>query len=307
MYLEHFGIEIPPFSIGPDPTFAFDSRAQRASLGALLTAIDGGAEFVKLTGAAGAGKTLTCHRLVAALRARGQAYDVAYVANPCLSPRALLLAVTLELRLRPRADATESHLLAALDRHLRAAARAGRRLVVCLDEAQAMPVHALQALHLVADRGSSGRRPLQVVLAGQPELDRKLARPELRGLARRVACTPPLAGLAVDETEPYLAHRLSVAGYRGEPLFAPYVARRVHAATRGLPRRVNIVAHKALVLAFRGDCLRVHPHHVRAAAAETPYASRLGNLSHLLADIAQWLRPRARLWTLPIGERNSQA
>lgn len=307
MYLEHFGIKARPFSIAPDPAFAFDSRAQRATLAALLTAIEGETAFVELTGAAGAGKTLTCHRFLAALRARGRTYDVAYVPNPCLSPRALLLAVTLELGLRPRSDAAERHLLAAVDRHLQAAARAGRRVVVCLDEAQAMPASALAALRLIADLKSGARGPLQVVLSGQPELDRKLARSELNALSRRVACAQRLLGLAADETEAYLRHRLHIAGYRGQPLFPPQVAGRIHAVTRGLPRLVNIVAHKALLLAYRDGSTHVTAQHVRAAAADTPYASRLGNLSHQLAGLVRCLRPRTWILASPIGERKSQA
>jgi MSHA biogenesis protein MshM len=290
MYLDHFRLTAAPFSITPDTAFAFASRAQQEALDTLLLAIEDGAGFVKITGEVGTGKTLACRRFLAALAASRTRYETAYIPNPCLSPRTLLLAIALELELPLRHDAPEHELLAALHRHLLAAAREERRVVVCLDEAQAMPVDALEALRLLSNLETEKRKLLQVVLFGQPELDRKLVRPDLRQLASRVAFQYRLAALTADETERYLAHRLRVAGHSGDALFAPHVARLLHKVARGVPRLINLVAHKSLLLAYGAGCLRVCPHHVRAAAADTPYASRLGKLSSALAGAAAWLR-----------------
>lgn len=292
MYLDHFRLTAAPFSITPDTAFAFASRSQRDALNTLLLAIEDGAGFVKITGEVGTGKTLACRRFLAALAASETPYETAYIPNPCLSPRTLLLAIALELALPLRHDAPEHELLAALNRHLLEAARAGRRVVVCLDEAQAMPIDALEALRLLSNLETETRKLLQVVLFGQPELDRKLARADLRQLASRVAYQYTLSALTAEETERYLAHRLRVAGHVGDSLFAPHVARLLHKVTRGVPRLVNIVAHKSLLLAYGAGCLRVCPHHVRAAAADTPYASRLGKASSLLAAAVEWLRLR---------------
>jgi MSHA biogenesis protein MshM len=290
MYLDHFRLTAAPFSITPDTAFAYSSRAQQEALNTMLLAIDDGQGFIKITGEVGTGKTLACRRFLAALAARENQIETAYVPNPCLSPRTLLLAIGLELSLPLRHDAPEHELLAALNEHLLKAAEAGRRVVVCLDEAQAMSVEALESLRLTSNLETEKRKLIQIVLFAQPELDRKLARQDLRQLASRITFQYTLGALSADETERYIAHRLRVAGHNSDALFPPAVARLLHNVTRGVPRLVNIVAHKSLLLAYGAGCLRVEPAHVRAAAADTPYASRLGRASGLMGGFAAALR-----------------
>lgn len=288
MYLDHFRLATAPFSITPDTAFAFSSRAQQEALNTLLLAIDDGQGFIKITGEVGTGKTLACRRFLAALALRENEIETAYIPNPCLSPRTLLLAIGIELQLPLRHDAPEHELLAALNAHLLKAAEAGRRVVVCLDEAQAMPTEALEALRLTSNLETETRKLIQIVLFAQPELDAKLARQDLRQLASRITFQYTLKALTAAETERYVAHRLRIAGYPGDTLFAPHVARLLHKVTRGVPRLINIVAHKSLLLAYGAGSLRVEPAHVRAAAADTPYASRLGRASSLWSLLRQW-------------------
>jgi MSHA biogenesis protein MshM len=290
MYLDHFRLTAAPFSITPDTTFAYSSRAQQEALNTLLLAIDDGQGFIKITGEVGTGKTLACRRFLSALALREGQIETAYVPNPCLSPRTLLLAIGLELSLPLRHDAPEHELLAALNAHLLQAADAGRRVIVCLDEAQAMPIEALEALRLTSNLETEKRKLIQIVLFAQPELDRKLARHDLRQLASRITFQYTLGALSAEEAERYLAHRVRVAGHTGDALFPPAVARVLHKVTRGVPRLINIVAHKSLLLAYGGGSLRVESAHVRAAAADTPYASRLGRASGLIGEIKSLLR-----------------
>ncbi len=212
---------------------------------------------------------------MAALAGRESRYDIAYIPNPALTPRTLLLTIAVELKLPLRGDAPEHEILASLNAALLRAAADGRQVVVCLDEAQAMPADTIEALRLVTNLETEKRKLLQVVLFGQPELDRKLARPELRQLASRITFQYHLGALTREETERYLAHRLRVAGYRGAELFPLHVARHLHRATRGIPRLINIVAHKSLLIAFGQGALRVSKKFVRAAADDTPYARRI--------------------------------
>lgn len=293
MYLEHFELATSPFSITPDPQFAYPSRAQREAHAALLRSIDGGEGFVKITGDVGTGKTLACRRLLAALAGRERRCDTAYVPNPCLTPRSLLLAIGLELKLPLRASASEHRMLALLDRALSKAAAADRRVVVCLDEAQAMPADALEALRRLAARETGKHGLLQIVLFGQPELDDKLARADLRALASRITAQHRLGALTAQETEAYLAHRLRVAGRAPDAaaLFPPAVAALVHRHARGVPRIVNIVAHKALLRACRDGAPGVAARHVLSAAADTPYARPASALSRL---VAWWQQGRIR-------------
>jgi MSHA biogenesis protein MshM len=296
MYLDHFGLTTPPFSISPDPAFAYPSRAQRQAHATLLHAIDDGVAFVKITGMAGTGKTLACRLLLAALAGSGRRLDTAYIANPCLTPRSLLLAIGVALNLPLRADASEPTMLALLQRALHKAAAADRRVVVCLDEAQAMPPDALEVLQRLATAPTAGRGLLQIALFGQPELESRLARPDLRGLASRITAHYRLEALSAPETEAYLAHRLRMAGRAEDatPLFPTAVAALVHRHARGRPRVVNSVAHKSLLFASRAGAPQVLPEHVRAAAAATPNARPATVLSRL---VARWQQARPRQGT----------
>jgi MSHA biogenesis protein MshM len=279
MYLDHFQLQAAPFSITPDTAFAFASRAQRDVLNTLLLAVADGEGFIKITGEVGTGKTLACRRFLAALAERPKEYESAYIVNPCISPRTLLLAIGHELNIELPADARSHELLDALNRRLLASAVANRRVAVCIDEAQTIPVDTLEALRLMSNLETEKRKLLQIVLFGQPELDRKLARRELRQLTSRITFQCQLEALTAAETERYLAHRLRVAGHRGAELFAPHVARLLHRVSGGIPRLLNIVAHKSLLLAFGEGALRVSTQHVQAAALDTPSANAAGLLA----------------------------
>ncbi|HEV3020439.1 MAG TPA: AAA family ATPase [Burkholderiaceae bacterium] len=303
MYLTHFGLNAAPFALTPDTAFAFSSRAQREALDTLVLAVDGGEGFIKITGEVGTGKTLLCRRFLA--HAVGQpsearsakegstqaAYRTAYIPNPCLSPRTLLLAIARELKIRVVNVNSDSDVLEALNRALLRLAARGLRVVVCLDEAQAMPVETLEALRLLSNLETEKHKLVQVVLFGQPELDQKLARNDLRQLRTRIAFHYELSALSSAETEVYLAHRLRVAGHRGSALFPAEVAQAVHTCARGVPRLVNIIAHKSLLLAYGQGCARVSMRQARAAAKDTPQARGQG----LLALLAWTRRLRLRI------------
>jgi MSHA biogenesis protein MshM len=297
MYLNHFNLAAAPFSITPDTEFTYGSRSQLEALNTLLLAIDDGEGFIKITGEVGTGKTLACRRFLSALACRSSSncagFDTAYIPNPQLTPRTLLLAIAQELKVTMRPDAPEHEILTAMNRAVMRSAADGRRVVVCLDEAQAMPLDTLEALRLLSNLETEKRKLVQVVLFGQPELDVRLARPELRQLASRISFQYRLGALSREETERYLAHRLRVAGLRGDALFPPPVARATFRATRGIPRLINIVAHKALLLAYGEGALRVSAAHIKAAAADTPYASHLGVLSRWIATLFTRREPAA--------------
>lgn len=292
MYLEHFNLAQMPFAITPNTAFVYGSRAHREALNTLLLALDGGEGFIKITGEVGTGKTLACRKLLALLAEKPEKYATAYVPNPCLSPRTLFLSIALELKLPIQPDASEHNLLSALNQGLIKYALEDRKVVVCLDETQAMPVGTLEALRLLSNLETEQSKLMHVVLFGQPELDDKLARDDLRQLTQRISFQYELKALDFDETERYLAHRLRVAGYRGEALFPSKTVKLILRTTRGVPRLINIVAHKALLLAYGEGALRVAPRHVRAAAADTPHASGAGWLADLLARLTGWRQQR---------------
>lgn len=270
LYRSHFGLREPPFGITPDTSFAYSCTAHQEALNTLLVAVRNGEGFIKITGEVGTGKTLLCRRFLALLDPKK--YETAYILNPYLEPQGLLQALAAELELALPADADQHRVQRELTLALLDRARAGKTVVLCLDEAQAMPVETLEALRLLTNLETEKRKLLQVVLFGQPELDRKLERDSLRQLKQRITFQYELTALARDEVDHYIAHRLRVAGYRGARLFTRPASRLVYRYTNGVPRLVNILCHKAMLLAYGEGAVNVSPHHVRAAAADTPAA-----------------------------------
>jgi len=269
MYRSHFGLREPPFGITPDTSFAFSCVSHQEALNTLLVAVGNGEGFIKIAGEVGTGKTLLCRRFLSTLDDR---YVTAYIPNPYLEPRALMLALGEELRVGLDAGAEQHQILKHLNLALLGYARDGKRVLVCLDEAQAMPIETLEALRLLSNLETEKRKLLQVVLFGQPELDDKLGQESVRQLRQRITFQYYLGTLTRQELAYYLAHRLRVAGYVGKPLFTPRSVAGIYRATRGVPRLVNIVAHKCLLLVYGEGGHEVLPRHVRLAVQDTPSA-----------------------------------
>ncbi|TAK92420.1 MAG: AAA family ATPase [Burkholderiaceae bacterium] len=269
MYLTHFGLKELPFGLTPDTQFAFAGRAHQEGLNTLLVAVEGGEGFIKITGEVGTGKTLLCRRFLKALHANRQGHVSAYLPNPCLDPRSLLLSLAEELGELLPPTAHHHVLVKRLNDMLLQFARAGKRVVVCIDEAQALPLESLEALRLLSNLETEKHKLLQLVLFGQPELHDKLARREIRQLRQRIAFAYELSGLQRSELDRYLLHRLQVAGYRGAPVFSAAAVRLLHHASRGIPRLVNVLAHKSMLSAYGEGRYQVGRAHVRAAVGDT--------------------------------------
>ena len=271
MYLKHFGLTELPFGITPDTSFAYSLQYHQEALNTLLLALNAGEGFVKITGEVGTGKTLLCRRLLQSL---DQGWVTAYLPNPNLDANTLFLALAEELGIRDAAGLDQYHMVLRINRVLLDHARAKKRVAVCIDEAQAMPLPTLEALRLLSNLETEKRKLLQIVLFGQPELDVKLHCPEVRQLLQRIAFHYRMSGLRKSETGNYVAHRLRVAGYRGEGLFTPAALRALHRASGGTPRLVNILAHKALMAVFGEGKQMVKVRHVRMARKDTEGARR---------------------------------
>jgi MSHA biogenesis protein MshM len=271
MYQSHFGLQELPFGITPDTSFAYACASHQEALNTLLVAVKNGEGFIKITGEVGTGKTLLCRKFLATL---DDTYASAYIPNPYLEPRTLLLALAEELGVNLAKESDQHHLLKGLTQALLDLAGQGKSVVLCLDEAQAMPIESLEALRLLTNLETEKRKLLQVVLFGQPELDDKLAQESVRQLRQRITFQYCLGELARDELDYYLAHRLRVAGYRGNRLFTKSAVRALHQASGGIPRLVNVLSHKAMLLAYGEGVQQATPRHVRTAASDTPTARR---------------------------------
>jgi MSHA biogenesis protein MshM len=248
------------------------------ALNTLLIAVNNGEGFLKITGEVGTGKTLLCRKLLATL---DQSWVTGYVPNPSFEPRSLMLALAEELDIYVDAGVDQHRLLRSVTRELLELARTRKRVILCVDESQSMSFETLEALRLITNLETEKRKLLQVVLFGQPELDRKLGMRELRQLRQRIVFEQRLGGLREDEVGAYVAHRLTVAGYRAPALLAPDARSALHRASRGVPRLINILMHKAMMVAFGAGSSVVGRTHVRAAVDDTPSAT----------PMSCWLRP----------------
>jgi MSHA biogenesis protein MshM len=267
-YLKHFGLRELPFGITPDTSFFFACSSIREALNTLVVAVSNGEGFIKITGEVGTGKTLLCRKFLSTL---GPGWVSAYIPNPNLEPRGLELALAEELGVVP--EFAEPHRLdKQLTQRLLDIARQGKRVVLCMDETQAMPLATLETMRLLTNLETEKRKLMQVVLFGQPELDRKLASESVRQLRQRITFQHSLKALARNEVADYVAHRLTIAGYSGSALFSDGALKLIHIASRGVPRLINILAHKSMLLVYGEGARQAEHRHVRAAAEDTPSA-----------------------------------
>ena len=266
MYKVHFGLRELPFGITPDTSFFFPCPHAQEALNTLLVAAKNGEGFIKITGEVGTGKTLLCRKFMNTL---DDGFVTAYISNPYLEPRSLMLALADELDIPLAKDVDQHQLLKSITLRLLDLARQGKRVLLCLDEAQAIPLVSLEALRLLTNLETEKRKLLQIVLFGQPELNRHLELDSIRQLAQRITFHYHLGPLTRDDVEYYLAHRLRVAGFCGGRLFSRGAVGMLLAASGGIPRLVNILAHKALLVSYGEGRQQVSRQHVCMAARDT--------------------------------------
>lgn len=268
LYLEHFGLNEPPFRITPHTDFFFDGADRGATLEALLYAVTHDEGIVKVSGEVGVGKTMLSRVLMERLPAE---VATIYLAIPSLAREEILQAIADELGLKLSERRTVA--LRELQEHLIKLYAAGRRVVILIDEAHAMPEDTLEQVRLLSNLESNRHKLLQIVLFGQPELDATLAKPSLRQLRDRITHGFRMRPLAMDEVAKYLVFRMRAAGYRGPDVFAPRAAARIARAAGGLTRRINILADKALLAAYSQGSHAVTDRHVKAAIVDSDFSS----------------------------------
>ena len=264
MYREFYGFTQLPFQLTADPACFFETPGHRQALINLGHGLARGEGFVVLTGEIGAGKTTLLAQLMATIN-REQVITAQlagdHLVRRCSADGQLNCGQTIPavagafgVVIDPifgRAGNTASpFMLDAFLCFLRDEVRAGRRCLLIVEEAQALSIAALEALRLMSDFQSGDLPLLQILLIGQPELHARLqCHPELERLRQRVVAAHDLDPLAADEVEPYIHHRLTTAGWTGNPGFAPQIFAEIHAASSGLPRRINQIADRLLLLA----------------------------------------------------------
>lgn len=266
MYLSHFGLSQLPFNLTPDTEFFCDLHSHREALNVLLVALHSGEGFIKITGPVGTGKTLLCRKLLNELP---PPFVTAYVPNPQMTAAALHHAIADELGIKYTANTGQSRTLAAINDQLLAYARHGKKCVLIIDEAQALPVETLETLRLLTNLETEKQKLLQIVLFGQSELDSLLKKKSIRQLRQRITFSYTLKPLNKTQAATYLHHRLQVAGNTHTDLLPSASISALHYFSGGIPRLLNILTHKALLSAYGKGHSRISWDDVRRAAADT--------------------------------------
>ncbi|MDP5031377.1 MAG: AAA family ATPase [Paraglaciecola sp.] len=276
MYLYHFGIKELPFTLTPNTSYFFGLPSHKEAIAVLMTALKCGEGFIKVTGEVGTGKTLICRKLLNELPDH---FVAAYIPNPSLTPVELRRAVASELNVELTALVDQQEFTHRIQQRLIEIHQQNRSAVLIIDEAQALPIESIEALRLMTNLETESRKLLQVVLFGQPELDQKLALPELRQLKQRVTFSYTLRLMDADQVYQYVRHRMKIAGYSGVDIFSASCSKLLFKASKGTPRIVNILCHKALMLAFGEGTYQVSTEHLKLAIKDTEATQNLRGVS----------------------------
>ncbi len=269
MYLEHFGLNEPPFRITPHTDFFFDGANRGATLDALIYAITHDEGIVKVSGEVGSGKTMLCRVLMERLP---DSVTIVYLANPSLSRDDILWAIADELRLEIPENSRTSVVMRVLQDHLIKSYGEGRQVVVLIDEAHAMPADTLEEIRLLSNLESNHSKLLQLVLFGQPELNDVLGRPDMRQLKERITHNFGLEPLVRDDIANYLDFRMRAAGYRGPGIFTLPALKLIAQSSLGLTRRINIIADKSLLAAFSAGTHSIGAKETQAAIRDCEFS-----------------------------------
>jgi general secretion pathway protein A len=249
MYLEHYGLVRPPFEMTPDPAFLYLGDSHQEGLATLVYGVRARKGFVMLTGEVGTGKTTLVHALLSQLDPSSAS---AFVFNPRLDPLDFLRVVFEEYGIDTPCR-TKGEYLIALNRFLIERLRHDQPTLLIVDEAQNLAPEMLEEIRLLSNLETPTSKLLQIMLVGQPELERLLQRPELRQLRQRIVLRFRLRPLGPMEMRAYVDERLRLAGYTGKGIFRRSAIRSLFEVSGGVPRLVNIVCDGALLLGFSRD------------------------------------------------------
>nr|WP_136251348.1 AAA family ATPase [Ningiella ruwaisensis] len=283
MYLYHFGLRELPFTLTPNTQFFFGLPSHKEAINVLRTALASGEGFIKVTGEVGTGKTLICRKLLNEL---DQSYVSAYIPNPYLSPSELRKAVAAELNVELSESGDQQEFTQRIQKRLIEIRKQNKSAVLIIDESQALPDESIEALRLMTNLETESQKLMQVVLFGQPELNDKIAQPKLRQLRQRITFSYNLQQMNTDQILQYTRHRLRVAGHKDGELFNLATCQSLQIASKGTPRIVNILCHKALMLAYGEGERQVNQAHIEYAARDTEAAFAVPKAG----GFHQWLR-----------------
>lgn len=264
VYKDFFGFSEKPFHLSPDPKYLYLSSKHKEVLAHLVFGLQENNGFLEIIGEVGTGKTMICRSFLKELHTN---FSIAYIIHPSVNSLELLQTINAELGLAADSG-SKKELTNILNQFLIKERLKGCRVVVIIDEAQDLTVPVLEELRLLSNMETETEKLVQIVLIGQPELDKILAKPELRQLRQRITVKWELLPLSLEETRGYIQHRLTVAKGKGKVNFTRPAMDLIYRFSEGVPRMINVLADRALLVAFTLNSKKIDKHIVRQAVKE---------------------------------------
>ena len=261
MYLEFYGLKEPPFNITPDPRFIYFSPEHQTAYDHLMYGVAHRKGFIALVGEVGAGKTTLCRSVLASLPMTVQ---TALVLNPAITANQLLRAILQDFGIEPRGRDRLNH-ISQLNNFLLDQMAEGNNVVLIIDEAQDLTPQVLEEVRLLNNLETDQYKLLQIILSGQPELQKRLNRQDLRQLKQRIMVRCELNLLKDQDIGPYVHHRLKVAGGEGRVQFDSSALKLVHRASDGTPRKINTICDNALLAGYVASQKTIRAREVKKA------------------------------------------
>jgi len=293
MYQAFYGLKEIPFSIAPNPKYLFLSERHQEALGHLQYCLDSGGGFLLLTGEVGTGKTTLARTLLSKVASNT---DIASILNPSLTEIELLATLCDELAITYSPSPSLKELVDAISGFLIDNHNNGRKTLLVIDEAQHLRAEVLEQLRLLTNLETDDDKLLQVMLIGQPELQQQLKQQHLRQLAQRITARYHLMPLEAQEVSAYIAHRLKIAG-REHVLFSKKSCNRIFELSEGIPRVINLICDKALLLAYGEQLTEVDISSVNRAASQVLFV----DYQVPATSNAQWLKPMLTSTVVIVG------
>lgn len=257
-YLEYFGLKEDPFKITPDYNYFFPSLTHRVAENLLHYVVSNGEGFCVIIGEPGTGKTMILRKFLSKLPKN---YIYALILTPTLNPDEFLKTLLDEFGIQYESNISKNEIFKIFKKFLEEQVLSGKKVLIIVDEAQNLPIETLEELRLLSNLETEKEKLVQIMLFGQPELEEKLNDERLRQLNQRIPNKVFLAPLSEKELKSYIKHRLKIAG-NGDIEFLPESIRKIFEYTDGYPRLVNIIASRALMVAFMEDSKVITPEHI---------------------------------------------